>query len=294
MRSREIGLLIDQLQTLFSLPLSTANQEECSALNAKLECSLAEEDANWKQRSKDTSKGMEDLVLHYFSTMFESNDINSIHIIMLLSSCSLSTEGVFSLKLDMSEAYDRMEFSGSCSIEIGFHRVMDRCDYKVCDNLKYAFLVNGQPKGHLTPTRGLRQGDPLSPHLFLLCIEVFSALLERKVRNGELQGIKVCEGAPIIHHLLFADDSLLFGKATLHECHHIQNVLHNYELASGQQINFSKSSIVFSKRVPEVDNCAITGFLGVSIEVEHEKYLGLLIYLGRNRTKAISSCGGLK
>ncbi|XP_061993305.1 uncharacterized protein LOC133711157 [Rosa rugosa] len=476
MRRREIGLLRDRLQALFSLPLSAANQEECSALNAKLEGLLAEEDAYWKQRSKvtwltdgdkntkffhrkasnrraknrltglfdyngvwqDTSQGMEDVVLHYFSSMFKSNDINSTHmqnVVDLLQpkvtddmnfdlcapystleiraalfqmyptkapgpdgmppmffqkywevvggdvvsavqnflhtrkilgeinfthiclipkvkdpvsvtdlrpialcnviykicskvianrlkkilskiispfqsafipgrlitdntlvanevshfihNCYSSTDGVFSLKLDMSKVYDRMEWSflEAVLLRLGFAESWVGVIMKCVTTVKYAFLINGQPRGHLTPTRGLRQGDPLSPYLFLLCTKVFSALLERKVGNGELQGLKVSEGAPTIHHLLFAYDSLLFGKATLHECLHIQNVLHDYELASGQQINFSKSSIVFSKRVPEVDKCAIAGFLGVSIEPKHEKYLGLPTYLGRNRTK---------
>ncbi|PRQ21155.1 putative RNA-directed DNA polymerase [Rosa chinensis] len=159
---------------------------------------------------------------------------------------------------------------------------------KCVTTVRYSFLINGQPRGYLTPTRGLRQGDPLSPYLFLLCAEVFSALLARKVTHGELQGIKICEGAPVIHHLLFADDSLVFGKATLSECQHIQSVLNAYELASGQQINFAKSSIVFSKRVPEADKLSLASFLGVAIEVKHEKYLGLPTYLGRNRTETFA------
>ncbi|XP_062028922.1 uncharacterized protein LOC133744912 [Rosa rugosa] len=154
--------------------------------------------------------------------------------------------------------------------------------------VRYAFLINGQPRGYLTPSRGLRQGDPLSPYLFLLCTEVFSALLERKASMGPLEGIKVCENAPAIHHLLFADDSLLFGKATAAKCSHIKEVLFVYELASGQQINFAKSSIVFSKKVPELDKILIADSLGVMIESKHEKYLGLPTYLGRNRTDSFA------
>lgn len=64
-----------------------------------------------------------------------------------------------------------------------------------------------------------------------------------------LQGISVCADAPIINHLLFADDSLLFGKASVEECSHIKSVLADYEAVSGQQINFSMSDIFFSKGV---------------------------------------------
>ncbi|XP_062020783.1 uncharacterized protein LOC133737191 [Rosa rugosa] len=207
-----------------------------------------------------------------------------------IHNCYSSSDGVFSLKLDMSKAYDRMEwcFLESVLLRLGFDVSWVALIMQCVTTVRYAFLLNGQPRGYLTPTRGLRQGDPLSPYLFLLCAEVFSALLERKVLNGELKGISVCEDAPVIHHLLFADDSLLFGKATYAECFHIKEVLKDYELASGQQINFSKSNIVFSKRVPEVDKQAMAGYLGVSIEAKHEKYLGLPTYMGRNKTAPFS------
>ncbi|XP_024172251.1 uncharacterized protein LOC112178325 [Rosa chinensis] len=207
-----------------------------------------------------------------------------------IHNCYSSSEGVFSLKLDMSKAYDRMEWSFLEAVlyRLGFDENWIGVIMKCVTTVRYSFLINGQPRGYLTPTRGLRQGDPLSPYLFLLCAEVFSALLARKVTHGELQGIKICEGAPIIHHLLFADDSLLFGKATLSEYQHIQSVLNAYELASGQQINFAKSSIVFSKRVPEADKLSLASFLGVAIEVKHEKYLGLPTYLGRNWTETFA------
>ena len=68
--------------------------------------------------------------------------------------------------------------------------------------------------------------------------------------QGSLQGVRVCDGAPVVHHLLFADDSLLFGRVTVEECMVIQTVLDDYEKASGQQVNFTKSDIVFSKAVP--------------------------------------------
>ncbi|XP_062005742.1 uncharacterized protein LOC133722901 [Rosa rugosa] len=170
-----------------------------------------------------------------------------------------SSDGVMSLKLDMSKAYDRME---------------------------WVFLE--APRGYLAPTRGLRQGDQLSPYIFLLCTEVFLALLEHKATQGQLQGVQICSGAPIIHHLLFADDSLLFGKANLEECSHIQDVLLDYELASGQKVNFSKSSIVFSKKVCRSLQQLIAGSLGVVIVDKHDKYLGLPTYLGRNKTESFA------
>lgn len=158
-----------------------------------------------------------------------------------------------SLKLDMSKAYNRMEwvFLEVVLKRLGFSDQWIRTVLQCVTTARYAFLINGKPCGSLSPTRGLRQGDPLSPYLFLLCAKVFTALLDKKVDEGLLQGIKVCDEAPTINHLLFADDSLLFGKATSAECLVIKSVLADYEAASGQQVNFSKNNIVFSKVVPD-------------------------------------------
>lgn len=89
-------------------------------------------------------------------------------------------------------------------------------------SLSYSFLVNGQPCGYILPTRGLRQGDPLLPYLFLLCVEGLSALIAKKDQDEALSGIRLCGDAPTIHHLQFANDSFLFGKANVDECVVIQ------------------------------------------------------------------------
>ena len=115
-------------------------------------------------------------------------------------------------------------------------------DYEVCH---YCFLlvkINGKPKGHIVPSRGIRQGDPLSPYLFLLCVEGFSALIKKEVENGRLGGVAVCHRGPKISHLFFGDDSLIFCKASLEECDALQRVLRVYEGAFGQQLNRAKTS----------------------------------------------------
>ena len=70
--------------------------------------------------------------------------------------------------------------------------------------------INGKPKGHIVPSRGIRQGDPLSPYVFLLYAEGLSALIKKEVENGRLGGVAVCCRGPKISHLFFADDSLIF------------------------------------------------------------------------------------
>ncbi|XP_073129367.1 uncharacterized protein [Henckelia pumila] len=83
--------------------------------------------------------------------------------------------------------------------------------------VKYAFLVNDQSVGPLNPERGLRQGDPLSPYLFILCTEGLTTLLRKAEESGQLHGTKVCRGAPAISHLFFADDSMFLFRTNAFE-----------------------------------------------------------------------------
>ena len=102
------------------------------------------------------------------------------------------------LKLDMSKSYDRMEWGfleilmrrmGFCERWIGLIMVGVR-------TVMYSILINGEPKGLITPSRGLRQGDPLSPFLFLLCIEGLHRLITNVARSGYLTGFSLCKRAP--------------------------------------------------------------------------------------------------
>ncbi|XP_062007579.1 uncharacterized protein LOC133724753 [Rosa rugosa] len=180
-------------------------------------------------------------------------------------------DGYMALKLDLSKAYDRMEWAF-------LRKVLCVC------SVRYSFLVRGKPRGYVIPSRGLRQGDPLSPYLFLLGAKGFSALLQQKQRLGLLPGIAICQGAPYVNHLLFANDSMLYAQASPAACFQIQNVIEVYGRASGQVVNFHKSSVVFSKNVGGSVQDSVANLLGVEIVESHERYLGLPTYVGRKKT----------
>lgn len=82
----------------------------------------------------------------------------------------------------------------------------------------YSVLVNGEPHDNITPTRGLRQGDPLFPYLLLLCMEGFHGLLKKKKIMGNIRGVSICCNGPKLTHLIFSDDSLVFCRAKENEC----------------------------------------------------------------------------
>ncbi|KAM1301851.1 hypothetical protein ACFX2H_012835 [Malus domestica] len=138
------------------------------------------------------------------------------------------------------------------------------------------------------PSQGLRQGDPLSPYLFLLCIEGLLALLTHKEQTCALSGIHICEGAPSIHHLLFADDSFLFGKANLDECVEVQHILDVFSQASGQEVNLEKSNITFSANVRVREQQRLASFLGVQLVDRHKRYLDLPTFVAKNKCQTFS------
>ena len=76
-------------------------------------------------------------------------------------------------------------------------------------SVQYRIRFNSYETERITPTRGLRQADPLSPYLFLLCAEGLTSLKDHAENNGELHGVQVCRNAPAVSNMLFADDSLI-------------------------------------------------------------------------------------
>ena len=149
--------------------------------------------------------------------------------------------------------------------------------------VSYSVLVNGEPKGMIKPTRGIRQGDPLSPFLFLLCTEGLHGLFSQVAGQGEIHGYLLCKNGPKLTHLFFADDSLLFCRSTPQECDKVLELLDTYSKYSGQHINKSKTTIFFSKSTTPERKQYIKNALGVPEIRSYEKYLGLPSLIGRRK-----------
>ncbi|CAL8157081.1 unnamed protein product [Prunus armeniaca] len=120
------------------------------------------------------------------------------------------------------------------------------------DVADYGFPNPGRPFGRIIPSRGLRQGDPISPYLFLIMAKAFSVLLQQAERDSRLHGVSIAPSAPSINHLFFADDSLPFYNAGTTEALELEHIFGVYEAASGQKVNLGKSALCFSPSTPRV------------------------------------------
>jgi hypothetical protein len=196
-------------------------------------------------------------------------------------------KGFIGIKTDMAKAYDRMEWSfiEATLTSMGFPMPMIHAIMKCVSTVAFFILINGLPSNSFFPQRGLRQGDPLSPYPFIICADVLSGLISKAQDNHLIHGIKIAPGAPEISHLLFADDSLLFCRATTSEASTIANIIHTYQGASVQLVNFTKSEMIFSKgTTPDTKQC-IANILPMQINDHFSKYLGMPTFIGRSKNQ---------
>jgi hypothetical protein len=140
------------------------------------------------------------------------------------------------VKLDMRKAYDRVEwpFLEAMMRAMGFEQKWIALIMTCVKRVSYSVLVNGAPFGKIWPSRGLRQGDLLSPYLFLIVAKGLSSLLTKAELDTRISGVPILAGGHKVSHLLFADDSLLFCRDTEEEWENFSQVLNLYERTSGQ------------------------------------------------------------
>jgi hypothetical protein len=203
---------------------------------------------------------------------------------------SKSQQGYIGIKTDIAKAYDRVEwlFLQTTLEAMGFPQKLTETIMKCVKTVNFSILINGRPSQNFYPKRGLRQGDPLSPYLFIICANVFSGLITQAQQGKRIHGIKIAHGAPEVSHLLFADDSLLFCRANNQEATEVKNIIMNYQEASGQLVNMNKSEIIFSKHAPQSTKEVIGQILPMQQVNQFSRYLGMPTHVGRSKKQAFN------
>lgn len=189
------------------------------------------------------------------------------------------------LKLDMSKAYDRLEweFLRRVLLAYGFCTEWVNLVMLMVTTVSYRYKINGFVSKKLTPSRGLRQGGPLSPYLFILAADVLSRMLLKAKEQGYIQEMNLTKDGPSITHLFFGDDSLLFAKATEEEMYQVINILNMYTNASGQMINTTKSGLIGGRFISHQVKLRLAGILSIQVWDNPGKYLGLPVEWSRKK-----------
>ncbi|KAL6225596.1 hypothetical protein ACLB2K_004445 [Fragaria x ananassa] len=185
----------------------------------------------------------------------------------------MGTNGELVLKLDMNKAYDRVDwhFLEKVLLKMGFQLSWVRIVMDCVSSVSMASIINGSPGKRFQPSRGLRQGDPLSPFLFLFINDVLSSMIN-----------KMCD-----QNLFFADDFLFFLKASLYNCEALSDTLHLYCTALGQSINVNKSSLYFSPNTRQEIVHLLSLVLNMKVVDDQGMYLGLPTVWGRSKVAAL-------
>lgn len=179
------------------------------------------------------------------------------------------------MKIDLEKAYDRIRWEfledtlREAHIPIDLIRVILQCQSRGSTKL----LWNEGLADSFMASRGVRQGDPLSPYLFVLCMERLTHLIQAAVDAGIWKVIIV--GGVDLSHLFFTDDLLLFVEARLDQVTIISEVLDKFCKASGERVNFAKSSLMLGKDVPKALAKLISQQFGMPIKKDLGRYLGV-------------------
>ncbi|XP_061363867.1 uncharacterized protein LOC133307381 [Gastrolobium bilobum] len=186
-------------------------------------------------------------------------------------------KGWMAVKVDLEKAYDRVSWSflEETLVLIGMASSLVELIMACVTTSSINILWNGSPTEEFSPVREIIQGDPLSPYLFVLCIERMGHLINSAVERKDWKPVKLGKQGPPISHLFFADDLLIFSEANRDQANLISNILNRFCLASGQKISYSKTKCCFSRNVNHTKRRQLSSIMSFDISVDLGKYLGV-------------------
>ncbi|XP_026398797.1 uncharacterized protein LOC113294610 [Papaver somniferum] len=195
------------------------------------------------------------------------------------------SSGAVAMKLDMAKAFDRMEWTFVLTImqKMGFSEKWCQLINQCISTSSISIILTGSPTASFVPSKGLHQGDALSPYIFILCMEAFSRMLQKAEDTGLIKPLQPAARGPKVSHLFFADDCLLFSNASPIYVSNLMRIVNDFCAVSGQMVNLQKSSIHFSKNLDETAKQSIMHLVRMKCMPLNEKYLGINLFIGRNK-----------
>ncbi|KAJ0895798.1 putative RNA-directed DNA polymerase [Helianthus annuus] len=187
------------------------------------------------------------------------------------------------LKVDIEKAYDSLNwvFLRSIMGQMGFPSKWLDWVMETVTTAKASVLVNGSPTQEFVCHRGLRQGDPLSPFLFVMAMEALTRVVKKAVSTGLIHGIQCTSKGPMLSHFLYADDAIFLGEWSETNVRNINRIMRCFYLASGLKVNLNKSSLFgVGVGAKEVSNMA--RILRCRTGLFPFKYLGLQVGANMN------------
>ncbi|OMO64495.1 reverse transcriptase [Corchorus capsularis] len=191
--------------------------------------------------------------------------------------------GYMAIKLDLDKAYDKLEWGFIRNVLFSFNFPQKWIDLimSCVSSSTISVLLNGVTLEGFKPSRGIRQGDPMSPYLFILCMEILSLNILEAVDNGDWKPVKISRSNPLFSHLIFADDIYLFGRADPATAQSMRNTVQKFCLDSGQMINLDKSKVFFSPNTKAEDRLSLLSILGIGETSNLGRFLGYPMHHGR-------------
>jgi hypothetical protein len=180
------------------------------------------------------------------------------------------------IKLDLSKDFDRVnsQYLHSMLESFGFDSQWVNWILNLTSSAFFSILVNGVPSQPFSPSRGIRQGDPLSPFLFVLMAEGLGRYIKATVLEGSLKDLPLHNIQPTPLHSEFVDDTLLMNTPTTRESNKLTSILCDFLEASGMDLNLKKSKLYFFNTLIAVHN-HISRLLDIPKSSLLSNYLGI-------------------
>lgn len=182
------------------------------------------------------------------------------------------------LKVDYEKTYNsvRWDFLFDMLRTLGFHENWVNWIKGCLESASVSVLVNGSPTTKFKTSRGLRQGDPLAPFLFIIVVEGLARLVRQAIKRKMLEGVKVGRSEVEVCILQFADDTLFMCQDNYQSVLTIKAILKCYELAFRLKINFKKSKLAAVNVERNTFECYAKTLNCTLVMLIPFKYLGML------------------